>query len=177
MSWDTEKTISFIKEYEKRPILWKKNDKHYYNIIRKEDAWREIGEICNESVDVLKKEIDSLRGSRRREKNRIAKSMGTGKGRNEIYESKWFAWDSLKFLDDPEELQETLSNHPASSDIIEVDEETTDNTDRIVEDQNPISSQKKFLSPHKNAPKRKKKRGPSYTRGLRYFKKQNSHSE
>ncbi|CAH2009141.1 unnamed protein product [Acanthoscelides obtectus] len=70
------------------------------------------------------------------------------------------AWDSLKFLDDPEELQETLSNHPASSDIIEVDEETTDNTDRIVEDQNPISSQKKFLSPHKNAPKRKKNEDP-----------------
>ncbi|XP_066258020.1 uncharacterized protein [Euwallacea similis] len=109
MSWDNEKTLSFIKEYEKRPILWQKSDKFYYNVIKKEDAWREISEICDEDIAVLKKKIESLRGSRRREKNRILQNTGTGKGRNDIYISKWFAWDALKFLEDPEEIRTTIS--------------------------------------------------------------------
>ncbi|XP_066157671.1 uncharacterized protein [Euwallacea fornicatus] len=111
MSWDNEKTLSFIKEYEKRPILWQKSDKFYYNVIKKEDAWREISEICDEDIAVLKKKIESLRGSRRREKNRILQNTGTGKGRNDIYISKWFAWDALKFLEDPEEIRTTISNY------------------------------------------------------------------
>lgn len=81
MSWDNEKTLCFIKEYEKYPILWKKSDKLYYNTVKKEDAWRELSAIFQEEITLLKKKMDSLRGSRRREKTRMLQSKGTGKGK------------------------------------------------------------------------------------------------
>lgn len=80
-SWDKEKILIFIREYEKREILWKKENKFYHNIVKKEDAWMEISKIMNEIVNILKKKMESLRGFRRREKTRILKSMGTGKGK------------------------------------------------------------------------------------------------
>ncbi|KAL1493733.1 hypothetical protein ABEB36_009427 [Hypothenemus hampei] len=57
MSWDNEKALSFIKGYEKRPILWQKSDNFYHNVIKKEAAWREIGEICDEDIAVLKTKL------------------------------------------------------------------------------------------------------------------------
>ncbi|GLV41474.1 hypothetical protein CBL_06704 [Carabus blaptoides fortunei] len=50
-------------------------------------------------IAVVKKKIESLRGSRRREKNRARRSKRTYKGRTNSYTPKWFAWDALKFLD------------------------------------------------------------------------------
>nr|CAI5851360.1 unnamed protein product [Callosobruchus analis] len=52
----------------------------YYNSIKKEGVWREIAEILNVEVQELKKKVESLKGSFRREKSRVKKAIGTGKG-------------------------------------------------------------------------------------------------
>ncbi|XP_050312310.1 uncharacterized protein LOC126747615 isoform X2 [Anthonomus grandis grandis] len=135
MMWDNDRTLCFIKEFEKRPVLWRKTDKSYFNTEQKDQAWREIGEIFDEKVGVLKKKIDSLRGSRRREKHRILKRQLAG---NEPYVTRWFAWDSLKFLDEweghtppvssPSELEETLrtSTFQANPEEITIKDEPVD---------------------------------------------------
>jgi len=55
-------------------------DPAYYNKLKK-DAWRELCEKFEKSTEELKKKIDSLKGSYRREKTRAKTSMGTGKGK------------------------------------------------------------------------------------------------
>lgn len=80
MSWITEKVLEFIKEIENREILWKKDHKNYHNMVKKEDAWREISNIFDMSITELKKKWDNLKGSRRREKAEMTKSVDAEKG-------------------------------------------------------------------------------------------------
>nr|CAI5869393.1 unnamed protein product [Callosobruchus analis] len=61
-------------------MSWKPGHPVYYNTIRKEDVWREIAEILNVKVQELKKKVESLRGSFRREKSRVKKAISTGEG-------------------------------------------------------------------------------------------------
>ncbi|XP_044745422.1 uncharacterized protein LOC123307254 [Coccinella septempunctata] len=125
MTWNYEKLLFFIKEYEKRPALWKKHDKDYHNARKKEGAWHELSKILKEDPDVLKKKMESLRGSRRREKHRLLERVRTGKAIQRKCESRWFAWESMKFLDDPDEQQVTLTTslelkqEPIDEDYIE----------------------------------------------------------
>lgn len=126
LDWDREKTLHFIQEYEKRPLLWNKDSKCYHNILKKEEAWLELSDIFHEETEILKKKIESLRGSWRREKNRISRSTVKGKsklkkfvfieqlknvlhlGQKNTYVSKWFAWNALKFLEDPGKVRKTI---------------------------------------------------------------------
>nr|CAH7761086.1 unnamed protein product [Callosobruchus chinensis] len=85
--------LVLLEEYKKKEILWKPRHPLYYNTIEKEDAWREIAEVLNVDVQELKKKMESLKGSFRREKSRVKKGSGTGKGRDRIYISKWFAYE------------------------------------------------------------------------------------
>ncbi len=80
MSWDQEKFLKLIKQFEINEVLWKKNDRDYHNIIKK-DAWWKISEVKGEDLGTCKKKMESIRGSRRREKQRMNESVGTGKHR------------------------------------------------------------------------------------------------
>ncbi len=80
MAWSKDRVLAFIKEFEKREILWKRDHKQFHNLLIKEDAWREISDVMNEEVDVLKKKMDSIRGSRRRQKSRLAAMKISGAG-------------------------------------------------------------------------------------------------
>lgn len=80
MEWSQQKVLVLLEVYQKREILWKPRHPSYYNSIKKEDAWREIAEILNVEVEELKKKIESLKGSFRRERSRVKKGTGTGKG-------------------------------------------------------------------------------------------------
>ncbi|XP_043279285.1 uncharacterized protein [Venturia canescens] len=112
MEWDQETCIKLIGEYRNREVLWNPRNLFHYNKIRKEDAWREVSEKFGNDINEVKKKIESLKGSYRREKTRMKKSVGTGKGRNEVYMSKWFGFEHLHFLEDKDEVRKTLSNVP-----------------------------------------------------------------
>lgn len=80
MEWSQNVVLLLLEEYQKREILWKPRHPLFYNTIKKEDAWQEVAEIVNVEVQEIKKKIESLKGSFRREKSRIKKGTGTGKG-------------------------------------------------------------------------------------------------
>ncbi|XP_034949142.1 uncharacterized protein [Chelonus insularis] len=61
----------------------------------KKDAWKSISSEMKIPVEEVKKKMSALMGSFRREKSRQKKYYRTG---NSGYRSKWFAYDSLKFL-------------------------------------------------------------------------------
>jgi hypothetical protein len=52
----------------------------HFNTIRKQDAWEELGKEMTRPVDQCKKEMKYLLPSLRREKMKMRKSSGTGKG-------------------------------------------------------------------------------------------------
>nr|CAI5834843.1 unnamed protein product [Callosobruchus analis] len=79
MEWSQQVVLVLFEQYQKRDTLRKPRHPLYYNTIRKEDAWREIGEILNVGVQELKKKGESLKGSFRRE-TRVKKPISTGKG-------------------------------------------------------------------------------------------------
>ncbi|XP_011143488.1 uncharacterized protein LOC105185577 isoform X2 [Harpegnathos saltator] len=124
MEWDQEICMQLINEYRNREVLWNPRDSAYYNKVKKEDAWKELSEKIGKNSEEVKKKIESLKGSYRREKARVKTSIGTGKGRREIYKSKWFAYETLQFLEDKDEPRKTLSNLQTVSD----DEETNNET-------------------------------------------------
>jgi len=52
----------------------------HFNIIRKQDAWEEPGKEMKRLVDKCKKKMENLLSSLQREKMKMRKSSGTGKG-------------------------------------------------------------------------------------------------
>ncbi|KAG8284696.1 hypothetical protein J6590_097408, partial [Homalodisca vitripennis] len=62
------------------------------------------------TYDTVKSKITSLLASFRREKNKEETSKGTGKGADEIYRSKWFAYEAFGFLKDKNKCKETINS-------------------------------------------------------------------
>ncbi|KAL4096633.1 hypothetical protein QTP88_021552 [Uroleucon formosanum] len=67
---------------------------------KKLDFWTEISKELKLDVNEVKKKMDSLLASFRRERQREASSGRSGAGTDEIYHSKWFAFEEMKFLND-----------------------------------------------------------------------------
>jgi len=67
--------------YEQKPILWYAKHPQYYNKFKRNDAWEEIAKEIGFSGDECRKKMIALSSAMRREKAKIKKSFGTGKGK------------------------------------------------------------------------------------------------
>lgn len=81
MEWGQEKCLELIDLYEQYPILWNPKHGFYYNKIKKHDAWVKISDEMQLPKDEVKKKMESILASFRREKGKGKKSIGTGKGK------------------------------------------------------------------------------------------------
>jgi predicted neutral ceramidase superfamily lipid hydrolase len=61
-------------------LLWDTKNPLYYNKIKKNDAWEEIAVELHTTVDECKKKMNALLSALRREKAKIKRSQGTGRG-------------------------------------------------------------------------------------------------
>ncbi|XP_046684414.1 uncharacterized protein LOC124370165 [Homalodisca vitripennis] len=77
---------------------------------KKNDAWEAIATQLETTSDTVKSKITYLLASFRREKNKEETSKGTGKGADEIYRSKWFAYEAFGFLKDKNKCKETINS-------------------------------------------------------------------
>jgi len=77
MAWTKESAIELIELYKREEIIW--DPMHFYKI-RKQDAWEELGKEMNRPVDECKQKMQNLLSSLRRQKMKMRKSSGTGKG-------------------------------------------------------------------------------------------------
>ncbi|XP_070156462.1 uncharacterized protein [Polyergus mexicanus] len=98
MEWSQEKVMELIDCYKQKSILWNPKDPYHFNRLKKNDAWEKIARDTGRSVEHCKKKMVYLLSALRREKLKMKRSMGMGKGADEVYKSTWFAFDSLKFL-------------------------------------------------------------------------------
>ncbi|KAK9871773.1 hypothetical protein WA026_014228 [Henosepilachna vigintioctopunctata] len=88
----------------------KTEQQYNYSLIITHDAWEAIAPQLETSSENVKSKISSLLASYRREKNKEKSSKGTGKGADEIYRSKWYAYEALGFLSDKNKCKTTINS-------------------------------------------------------------------
>nr|CAH7737731.1 unnamed protein product [Callosobruchus chinensis] len=70
MEWNNTQVLQLIDLYEENECLWNPKDDRHRNKIAKMDAWNKISEQINAEPVEIKKKIDSLLGSCRRERQK-----------------------------------------------------------------------------------------------------------
>lgn len=86
MNWDQHQSLALVAEFKKHEILWNPKHKSFFNSIEKDKAWKQLAETFNSEVVEVKRKIDSLRGSYRREKSRT-KARKSESGREGEFEN------------------------------------------------------------------------------------------
>ena len=66
--------------YKRKEIIWDTMHPMHFYKIRKQDAWEVVEKEMNRPVNECKKKTENLLSSLRREKMKVRKSSGTGKG-------------------------------------------------------------------------------------------------
>ncbi|CAH1113552.1 unnamed protein product [Psylliodes chrysocephalus] len=153
MEWSNDSVLQLINAYRIRPVLWNSLDSYYKIKNKKEDAWRELADMLNTDIAEIKKKMQSLLASFRRERQKL-KTI-SGMGAEEVYDTKWFAFKSLLFLKDknqPVETQDTEGNNENESIEMTQDEDLEESSDR---DLNETISNENHADHEAIIPKRK----------------------
>ena len=103
MEWDQDICVQLINEYKNKEVLWNPRDPAYYNKVKKDDAWEELSEKFEKNCEELKKKINSLKGSYRREKARAKTRnarVGKGKKKKTFKGNKSFLKSIYTYLQD-----------------------------------------------------------------------------
>lgn len=67
---------------------------------KKIDYWSEIAKEMNRNVNEVKRKMDSLQASYRRERRIEEGTSRYGAGSDEVFRSKWYAFKPMQFLKD-----------------------------------------------------------------------------
>ncbi|XP_060801586.1 uncharacterized protein LOC106141475 [Amyelois transitella] len=141
-----EESIRLIQLYSTYKALWDPKDPKYLNKNQREDSWRQISAQMNTrmSVKEVKKKMDSLCGSYRREKSREKKSRISGSGAADVYNSKWFGYPYFDFLKDKNETGDTQETIP--NEVIPESSQTSDGERHTETENAPTQSQLRNLA-------------------------------
>ncbi|KAL1452266.1 hypothetical protein WDU94_006554 [Cyamophila willieti] len=138
---------NFIELYRNHPCLWQIKNPNYGNKLMRKGAYEELVELTKSIVpdcdeDYIKKKIDSLRGSYRRETKKVNNSKGGGIIGEGIYTPKLWYYDLLTFVADQEESRGYPDSVPSPIQIYmrppdhldnESNEMTMDNTEDMMD--------------------------------------------
>ncbi|XP_076667936.1 uncharacterized protein LOC143368762 [Andrena cerasifolii] len=157
-------SFSLLEVFEKHESLWNPRHPRYFDTIKKDDAWCTIAQEIGTEAEECKRKVESLKSSYRREKGKIKKSTTTGRGSDEIYHSKWFAFKAMQFLDDNTEPRNTIS----TADMDEaVDADILINPVDDVAPEETSPRAKQIKSPKKSC---KRKEDPRIDEAFKYLK-------
>lgn len=106
MEWNRSSSLKLIRLYKQHECLWNPADDDYKNKGKKNDAWNNLCEIFQCDLIEMKKKMDSLLGSFRRERQKQTNAAKTNFGADTNYQSKWFAFNDMLFLLDKFEHRE-----------------------------------------------------------------------
>ncbi|CAG4929759.1 unnamed protein product [Colias eurytheme] len=110
--------LELIKLFKSHRLLWDPTNTHFYHKELKEQAWKDISCKMKLPVNEVKKKITNLRGVLRKERYRCREF---NKSDGVPYESKWFAFKHLSFLEDIRyHLPMDKKNEPSSTATLKV---------------------------------------------------------
>ncbi|CAI6374356.1 unnamed protein product [Macrosiphum euphorbiae] len=121
MEWPDCKSLELIQLYREKRSLWDPLDKNYKNNKIKFDDWQEIATKLNTDVTNIKKQIESLQGSYCRERQRQDSSRRSGAGTDDLYKSKWFAFNEMQFLKEKYKPRQTKDSMNILNQIVRID--------------------------------------------------------
>ncbi|XP_046143096.1 uncharacterized protein LOC123988135 [Osmia bicornis bicornis] len=142
MDFTKAEILTLIEIYRSKSVLWGPTNCDYFNKLKKEDAWEELSREINKSKAACKKKVEYLLAGLRREKLKMKRSVGTGKGTQEVYKSQWFAFESMQFLWDKNKCKRTLST--MEDEVVIVSPEAVEGE---VEEQLHIGQNSEMLEP------------------------------
>ncbi|KAL1488633.1 hypothetical protein ABEB36_014433 [Hypothenemus hampei] len=152
VEWSHQVIEKLIDLYKGKSELWDPKNNNYHIKTRKNDAWKFVADEVRCGVSEVKAKITSLLSSFRREKLKVLKSIGTGKGRTDIYESRWFAFKYFDFLKDKDTPKNTLNTENIFTEISGPSACSKKTTN--------VAQAKIFISPKKVTAKMKKREDP-----------------
>lgn len=98
MDWTDDNVIRLINEYRERQCLWDPATPHYKMMNKKNDAWTDIANTLGCDVEEVKKKMNSLLASFRRERAKERKKRFASGSDEVVRTSTWFAFRHLSFL-------------------------------------------------------------------------------
>ncbi|XP_076246304.1 uncharacterized protein LOC143186509 [Calliopsis andreniformis] len=133
MEWTEEQVLEMVSLYEDHRELWDPQHPHYKLVTKKSDAWSEISQNMDIPVDDIKKKMQSLLASYRRERQKCDRRVSE-MGIDDIYKGTWFLFKHFSFLNNKYKLRERNS---ADEDITigentNLNEEESNETDILV---------------------------------------------
>lgn len=110
----------FIDSFRNEPTLWQNKCEEYKNKNLRNKAWENLLMKYKEhdesaTVDTVKKKVNSLRTSYRRELAKIRRSEKSGAGTDDVYKPSIWYYNSLSFLHDQESMVEGLNTFDDTS--------------------------------------------------------------
>lgn len=108
-------TLHFISVYRDMPMLWKIKSKDYMDKNKRSTAIKKMTNLlkmCRRNIteEDVKKKINILRTSFKRENNKVKKSMLSGSGTDDIYVPSLWYYKDLEFLQDQMEGESGISS-------------------------------------------------------------------
>ncbi|XP_011557314.3 uncharacterized protein LOC105388152 [Plutella xylostella] len=99
---DRDQCLQLIHLYSQYRYLWNPSDPNYCKKALREKTWAKIGREMKMAPAELKRKMESLLGSFRRERHREKKSRESAAtlGDDAVYKSAWYAYDAFSFLQD-----------------------------------------------------------------------------
>ncbi|KAJ4449679.1 hypothetical protein ANN_01083 [Periplaneta americana] len=108
MDWPNDLCLDLIDLYKEHPVLWDQKHPSHYSKKRKIEAWDIIAMKLGVDMQSAQKKMMSLLGSFRAQKSKGRRSIETEQGRKDVYVSKWFGFDRMRFLLDKDDFRSTM---------------------------------------------------------------------
>jgi hypothetical protein len=96
MEWSNTVSLRLIGLYREKELLWNPTHADYKSKLKRLDAWNETSQLLGCDQTEVRKKMESLLTSFRRERQK--EEMKTGSGADEAYKSSWFAFKCMLFL-------------------------------------------------------------------------------
>ncbi|XP_069685900.1 uncharacterized protein [Periplaneta americana] len=133
MEWTKDSTLELLNALMERPCLWDVSVKEYRDKTKKADCFRELELLFNCSRVNIEKKISSLRSQYSRELQKIKTSRKSGGTVDDVYTSKWFAFEAMSFMrggNNPKKtrtlLPSQVENYSQSTQSMEGDDDDDD---------------------------------------------------
>ncbi|KAG5877923.1 hypothetical protein JTB14_012001 [Gonioctena quinquepunctata] len=142
-SKNTAFVTEFIDIYRKLPCLWKVKSKSYSNRHEKNKAYEKLLLFYkqtdpNATIDSVKKKINNLRCTFRKELKKLRKSKRSGEGSDNVHVPTLWYFNLLMFTADQEEPRTSISNDTQSDEETEIECEFQNDPDETESDNNDM---------------------------------------
>ena len=120
----------FLEEYRELPVLWQVRSTEYSNRGKRDEAWDLLVQFTREKIadadlNFVKKKVDSIRASFRKELRRVRESKRSGASGDDVYKPTLWYFDLLWFTADQENPRKSKSNLDEEAEDVDVDSQET----------------------------------------------------